>query len=444
MMLKYRGKLVHDLTVGGETRVDGFYPRHVNALQLRHDRFLLLITSGGWRVVDDNRSLIYQIRADTYDGPIIQEGFITQGADDWEILGDGRQFRRETISPNGFGVPSGAVIDGNVPVHAGLFVIMWRRRARATKSDAGWQELDDKTAIVEWTQVRLNTAGNELEVIQPAQPLRQCGYDNGYVINERIDMRRVECGMAQPVPMDNSGMRWISSAYVVVHDTEHSVISLSTEPPLAVAHLEFTFDANRGLYQWTRTGPASVRGLWEPSPIRWRNEWLMSARRERNAPGKGIAWLRTSDPFNEICEPTYVTVPSRGLQTSFLCADGRVRIFANDSRIRPGWPGVRNPLYMWEVDPDNGFSCGDPEVLFDAVDWKMSIRNEAGAVVDQAKVFPHAGGSRQMVVHRVRTFAIDQVEHAGITPNDAERDAHGLYYSELIYDQDYPGLWQFK
>ena len=176
------------------------------------------------------------------------------------------------------------------------------------------------------------------------------------------------------------------------------------------------------------------------------NNWAISCRVRpayHLSSGAGIAWLRTDTPFDELPEPTYVKVPSPGLQIAFRCADGIIRITANDSRVRPGWPGMRNPLYIWDVDPDRGCSTSEPLGVFDAVDWKIPIRDEAAAIVDQAKVLTHAGGDRQIIAHRVRTFAIGYPEHAGVQVNDDEKDAHGIYYSELVYDDPQPAAWQF-
>ena len=43
--LTYGGKLVHECSIEGETREDGYYPGHINAAQLSRNRFLILFTS---------------------------------------------------------------------------------------------------------------------------------------------------------------------------------------------------------------------------------------------------------------------------------------------------------------------------------------------------------------------------------------------------------------
>ena len=43
----------------------------------------------------------------------------------------------------------------------------------------------------------------------------------------------------------------------------------------------------------------------------------------------------------------------------------------------------------------------------------------------------------------VRTFALGDPAHAGVAVNAAEREAHGIYYSELVFDRAHPGEWDF-
>ena len=441
--LDYRGKLVHRFRAAGESGTDGVFPRHVGGLQLSRDRFLLLLTSGGWRGSDDNRATLYQIRAGGYDGELLCEGVLRATTDDWDARADGRVYKRETVGPVGFGVPAGALIDGQVPAHAGLFVFMWKRVARPLDPDTGWLALEtieegrtrlDATALVEWTQLRFDPATDGFVPVVGVQPLRQKGYGSGYTCCERAEIRRLITGMVNPVPIDGDATRWLAPMTVFCPSTER------------VACLEFSYGPATGRYEWTRTGPVSAEGLWEPCPMRLRDgDWAISARVRPGfrRPEGGVAWLRAADPLTELPQPVYVDVPSPGLQTAFRCADGVIRMYSNDSRVRPGWPGMRNPLYQWEVDPEQGFAAGEPQVVFDSVDWKMPIRDEANAVVDQAKVLSHVGGDRQTVVHRLRTFALADPAHAGVAVNAAERETHGIYYSELVFDRAYPGEWEF-
>ena len=93
-----------------------------------------------------------------------------------------------TCSQNGhpaaFGVPRGALIGGKPAPHANLFVIKWHYLARYLDPDTGilvsnhdTPGLMERTLRVGWTQFRLNDAGDDLEIVAPAQQLRQVGYE---------------------------------------------------------------------------------------------------------------------------------------------------------------------------------------------------------------------------------------------------------------------------
>ena len=440
--LEYRGKLVHEYSLEGETRAAGRFPRHINGLQLSPKRYLLMMCSGAWRGADDNRSAIYQIRDGTYDGPVIREGFLRKSIAGWDALEDGKPCILQTVHPIGFGVPHGAVIGGRVPDHAGLFVMLWKRHARYLDPETGFiPRVEDgfdthamlrATTVVEWVQVRLNPSQDDLEIVQPAQTLRQTGWGAGYPFCERQEATLISTTMSHPVPVDESGTAWVGPQTFYVQATKR------------VGVQEFQYDPAKGLYEWTRTGPLSADGLWEPSIMRYGDSWLISARTDsalRGPNGERASWMRIDDPLGDLPDPLKVPTPESSILLAFTCADGVVRVIANDPHVRPHWPGCRNPLYVWDVDPDNHFAASNVQTLFDAVERKMAIREEAGAVVDQGKFFPHAGGNRQVVAHRVRTLALENPAHVGFALNEAEKDAHGLYYSEMVYDQEYPAAW---
>src|SRR4051812_41485191 len=61
------GLLVRECTLPGETRRDDVVPRHANALQLSATRWLVLYSTHGYRGVDDERSIVYQVRSDAPD-----------------------------------------------------------------------------------------------------------------------------------------------------------------------------------------------------------------------------------------------------------------------------------------------------------------------------------------------------------------------------------------
>jgi len=49
------GKFIDDTRVPGERRQDGIAPAHGNGVQLSRNRFLTLVSTLGFRGVDDNR-----------------------------------------------------------------------------------------------------------------------------------------------------------------------------------------------------------------------------------------------------------------------------------------------------------------------------------------------------------------------------------------------------
>jgi hypothetical protein len=85
--LEYRGRFVEECTLPGETRRDDVVPRHANAIQLSAERWLVIYSTHGYRGVDDERSIIYQVRAERPDGPVLKEGFLSRTSDDWHPEG---------------------------------------------------------------------------------------------------------------------------------------------------------------------------------------------------------------------------------------------------------------------------------------------------------------------------------------------------------------------
>ena len=443
--LEYKGKLIHECSIKGETREDGYYPGHINGAQLSRDRFVLFFTSRGWRGSDDNTSVIYQIRDGAYDGPLVHEGRLAKSFDGWDPLKDGNLYVKAHVHPQVFGVPKGARVNGRIPEHAGLFTFTWHTYARYVDRETGFmpgcKNLDrayDATTITEWTQLRLNEAEDDFEVAQPVETLvrRDTGSDK---IQFEDKTRFMTSTFTPPVRLLADGTKWIGSATfpITCRDGENH----------RIAALEFTYNPEEKLYGWTNTGPLSAPGKWESSFMPYGDSWVVSARHWDSYlqdDGGPVAWMRTDDPFREISEPELPSEPSsRSPSTAFTCADGRIRLITNDPKISP-YGQRRNPLYIWDIDPENGFEPTARHVVFDSVKLGMPIRESAVPVVDQGKMLPHSGGSRQIVAHRLRTFATDQPDLAGVPVNDEEKEITGVYYSEIEYDREYPALWAFE
>ena len=85
--------------------------------------------------------------------------------------------------------------------------------------------------------------------------------------------------------------------------------------------------------------------------------------------------------------------------TMYCCPDGVLRVFGH---VR----GVRNPLYCWDLDPDNGFALIQRREIFDVYKAKLPIRPESWPKVDMCKLLPPTGRT-QVVVHRVSTRAFN-------------------------------------
>ncbi len=438
--LSYKGKLIHECSLGGETRAEGLFPGHINGMQASPNRFLVLYTTRGWRGSDDNVSVICQIRDGAYDGPLLREVCLAKSINDWAPFDDGKKYVRAHLHPLVFGVPSGALMDGEVPAHAGLFVFMWHREIREIDPKTGFmlhykksvQKLLD-VSITEWIQVRLNESEDDFEIVQPTMALRQKYHEHGYTFCD-LETRRMVLTMNPPVPFNEVATEWIgSSSYEDIAGTSR------------VATFRMTFNPAAGLYEWTDCGPLSVAGLFESAVVGSPDGWTFMARVKSSmaAPKGGpVAWMSLDDPFGSIPEPTYTDPISAAPITAFRCADGVVRVFSNEPHLTP-YPHERNPLYMWDVDTSGSFRASNCRTVFDSVERGIPIRDVSLPVVDQAKVLPHCGGNRQIIAHRVRPKSLNSPFKTGVVINDEEREVSGIYYAEIEYDRDYPAAWRF-
>ena len=101
-----------------------------------------------------------------------------------------------------------------------------------------------------------------------------------------------------------------------------------------------------------------------------------------------LAWMRCDDPFRE--RPTAVRgegpiKQERVPLTVFTCADGVLRMVTGDEGSSPYGLG-RNPLYMWDVDPDNGFTLSHQRVVFDTIAAGLPISMDHHPIVDMWSV----------------------------------------------------------
>ncbi len=448
--IQHRGRLIRASTLPGDTREDDVFPSHPNGIQVSQRQFLVLFGTRGYRGVDDNRSIVYQLRAGAYDGPVIKEGMVARSVDDWDPFGDGARYVRQHGHPGAFGVPRGARIGGRPAPHANLFVIKWRRSARGLDPRTGLisdfradPSLRERTQAVEWVQVRLNDAEDALEVVQPAQALRQKGYEGGARLCS-ADVRTMNQSYTQAVPLTDDCTEWA--------DVNHF-----DQPPLAparIAALRYRFNPTSGVYEWVQTGPAIDAGLFEASLVRFGDDWVIASRTVESGVAAGqfgsgtvsggpIAWMRTHDLFGE---PPDVVRPRKPFSnaplTAYRCADGVLRLLTGDPLVSP-YGNARNPLYIWDIDPDRGFAASNRQTIFDTVAAGLPIPVEGQPKSELGKVLPHAGGTWQFLLHGVYSRSVQDPTLTGRQVAAAEREPSGIYAAALEYQDAAPSRWEF-
>lgn len=427
--LEHRGVLIGECTLAGETRADDVVPAHPSGLQLSRDRWLIVYATRGFRGVDDDLSIVYQVRRDAPDGTVLKEGFLARTRDDWDPFNEGKKFVRQHGHPVAFGVPKGARIQGKPALHANVFVAKWRVCARAVDPQKRFlihsdtdPDIGRRTQGVEWTQFRLNDREDDLEVLVPATLQRQKGHESGDVFTSAEKPGWMNQSFTPPVPLNRDASEWGE-----VNAFEGG----------RLAALRYAFDVPSGRYQWVQTGPYladPARGIFEASLARTKNGWIVSARLEGQS---GVAWTRTDDPFTRMPAPTIVKEPTTNSPlTLFSSADGVLRLFTGEN-------GRRDPLYMWDVDPDADFAVSNKRLVFDSVGAKLPIRSASQAKIDMAKLLP-AHGRTHLIVHRVsvRSFNHPYANRPAIPIINAdEKKACGISYARLTLDDPGAPPW---
>ncbi len=420
MYIQYRGALISDTHVPGEGKADRIAPEIASCVQVSRDKWVIAYGTVDPRGHDINRSLFYQIRQGAPDGAVLKEGIIELAISGWDPLGVGHDFRKINAVVKVFGVPKGALRNGEPLPTANHFVVKWYIRPCLEINGRlvnlwEWNSTVDPADLgryaytLEWLQFRLNDAEDDIEIISPARELRQQGYDQGDVISSLGESKGIHHGFGDAVPNEDF-TEWVEV--------------LQFEKKLAA--VRYAFDPATGLYEWVETGNAQEvpgRHLAEASLNRIDNDWVISAR-AYDAPW--TAWYRTSDPFATFGDRTDVASPYVP-RIAFVCADGVLRLFSNDT----GW---RNPIYSFDVDPIT-FEYSNKRVVLDAT----TVLPFRTPTIDHAMIFPHSCGNRQIISFR----AINRSQTTGGFTEDDELMASGIHYSELIYDKAYPNPWGF-
>jgi len=438
--VEHVGQLIRECTLPGETRRDDVVPRHANSIQLSASRWLVIYSTHGYRGVDDEHSIVYQVRRDAPDGAVLKEGFLSQGRADWfppdfdkSLLKPDETVYKQHGHMVAFGVPKGTMFDGRPAPHANLFVAKWRTSGRLLNRKTDY--LEHRTAGpndgrigqgVEWMQFRLNDREDDIEILQPVALLRQKGFETG----ARFCTGPVEWmnqSFCPAVPASRDCTEWA--------DANHFNGD-------RIAALKYRFNPQTQRYEWIEMGPLTGDGkkkYHEASLVHLSDGWLLAGRSDG-----GILWSKSADPFKSWSPLQFITDPPINAPiTVFRCADNIVRLFSGDPKASPTHNG-RDPLYSWDIAPDN-FAASNRRELFSSAIGKLNIRRESQAKLDFCELFP-LHGRTQLVVWGVSTRAMNHPYNGRPSiplQNAEEKKACGLYYSRITYRTARPPLWQF-
>lgn len=429
------GELLREPNLPGERRADDVVPGQTSGLRLSKDRWLVLCNTRSFRGIDDERSVVYQVRKDAPDGHVIKEGFLAQSIDDWDPLKEGKPRVKQHGHVVSFGVPKGALIDGKPAGHANHFVALWRVVAVAYDPEKKAvprtpPALRQQTQGVEWVQFRLNEAESDLEIVQPLARLRQAGFETGPKFGS-LDVAHMNQSFVPPVPANPACTEWLLCNHF---------------DGGRIAVLQMTFDPEKKRYRWTRSGPLAGGPeslLSEASLAKVGDDWVVAAR--TGGKTRGVAWTKSKNPLESLPEPKVVRPPVTDSPiTAFVAADGVLRVFTGDVEASPRHRG-RDPMYMWQVDPTD-FAAAQRETIFDTVEAKLGFRHSAWPKIDFAKLFP-PHGKTQLISYRVNVrsnnFGYDGVRKDIPVILPEEKARCGIYYSRITYADVVPEPWTF-
>jgi len=440
MDIQYKGPLISDTCVPGEGKSAGIAPELSSCVQASRDRWIILFGTVDPRGHDINRSIFYQIRKGAPNGEVLKEDIIEKAKSDWDPLGVGHSFRKINAVVKVFGVPKGALRDGKPISTANHFVAKWYIRP-CIEIDGRLVNLWHKASLVnpddlgryayglEWMQFRLNDTEDDIEIISPAKELRQKRCDHNHNISSLGSSMGMHHGFGDAVPNDDF-TEWVE---VCQFETYPPSSVAMNDRPTKVAAVRYSFHPTSGLYEWVETGKSQQipnRRIAEASLNKINNFWVISIR-AYNAQQQ-TSWYRTSDPFASFGDKTDIK-SSYAPRISFVCADGILRVFCNDTS--PHGVHSRDPLYCFDVDPIT-FEYSNRRVVLDAHKQRLPFRTP---FIDHAMIYPHPGGRKQII--SFRTINRSQTTAESTTPEELERS--GIHYSELIYDRDYPTPWGF-
>ncbi len=445
--IDHLGKLIPECGLEGERRSDDVVPAHPSGIQLSENRWLILYATRMFRGTDDDTSIVYQIRENTPHGRLIKEAMMQPTLNDWDALGNGRRFVKQHGHPCVFGVPKGADIGGKPAESANVFVLLWRMVAREFDPETNVTEgtnidpdIHRRSSSTEWAQVRLNDDGNDIEFLRENRQLRQLGYgDEGPDFCSAENAVHMVQGYTPPVPFNPECTEWVMCNHFY---------------GARFAPLKFRFHEEKGVYEWVETGHYLFLGhehLSDASLAPYNGSWVCSIRTDyvvdHVSYRKGLKWLRMDDPFAKPPEPIYKEFPGvKSPKTVYRCPDGVLRLFSSDCEVSP-YENRWDPLYCWNIDPDNKFEASNQRVVFDTVKAGLPFRKEARPKADMCKLLFH-NGKTQYLIHRVSAVST-QSDHVHTVPvrwvfpaiNDEEKDSCSIYCAKITYREAYPQHW---
>jgi len=433
----YRGIFIGDTTIPGEQKKDWLQPSHPYCWRLSRDRWIWVFQTRGFSGIDAEHSILYQIRRDAPDGPIVREAVLARFRDDWDPLGEGARYWKIHGHPKAFGVPQGALGPGGaVFANGNVFVAAWYTRARAVIDGRLLDPHEDAKLEnfhwLEWVHFRLNDAGDDVELLTPVTRLRQEGFEDGEAFSSLGPAVKTMNHWARPPePLDAARTQWL--------DTPHF-------GPNGIAAIMYEWDAKTQRYEWVKTGPMvkeTGKGkLMEGSINRVSGQWILCARDRGHqfspeVRGFCVAWFRTSDPFAGFGQPTYTAVPSSYCpKIAHFCPDGVLRILSGDFAASP-YGQKRNPLFCWDVDVGD-FSVSNRRTILDAKK-ELGIRYP---MVGFAKLSP-PDGNRQILTFRVTTQNFRHATEKLPAVTEAELAVCGAHYCEVTYRGKVDQVWEF-
>jgi len=436
--------LITDTTIAGETKRDGVVPAHPGggALRVSNDKWMVFFSTLDTRGWDAPRSIIYQLRRDAPDGPLIAEGCVERCRYDWEPLERGMKLFKSCGMPIAFGVPKGAIINGAPAVNGNRFVVKWYRWAQMLRDGRllhpnhhsdDWPAglaVRNQTLRVEWMQFRLRDDETDIEVLAEPTMLRQRGYDDGDVFCELGPNLFTNHAMVPASAMDDSHKHWLDCHTFVPYDggaVEHG----------SIATVGFSFNAERDRYEWTRTGAMTQvagRPIGEASVVRSGGRWLIATRSFTH--DGATCWFVTDDPFAPLPEP--VMTPTAGPpRTAFRSGSGDVWLFAN----APSQQGHRHRLCAWRLD-EQRMQLVDELVIADADALGLPMSD---AMLDMPKLCPPIPGrSDELLLLRVITRRQTSNQDTAQTISDDEHAQAGIYAAHLDLGHNGGDPWRFE